>query len=353
VTVSYKQEREHALAKTALALMGECDVTPTPENFELFYAYSSGANQAISRTMGDMISNHRPFTAAVLSDLRSRHLPGGRTEQVMESLSSGMTDALALVLAKLEAAEKDAGEYGRALTRAHGELADERSPAELKTLLNSLKGATAAMEQRTKSLEAELQKSSREVNTLRAQLDDVRKESLTDPLTGVANRKAFDTELECAIQDSKATGRAVSLFMCDIDHFKQFNDSFGHQTGDQVLRLVANCLSENVKGRDTAARYGGEEFGVILRQTAVENAIRLAEQIRAGVEGKTLIKKSTGDVLGKITISIGVAQFAKGDDATSLIRRADDCLYRAKNAGRNRVIGEADLPRAPSRTAAA
>ncbi len=170
----------------------------------------------------------------------------------------------------------------------------------------------------------------------------MRKESLTDPLTGVANRKAFDTDLNSAIAEARTNGEKLSLFMCDIDKFKSFNDTWGHQTGDQVLRLVANCLSENVKGRDTAARFGGEEFAVIVRQAGVEAAVVLAEQIRGHVQGKKLVKKSTGDVLGSITISIGVAELAPGEAAASLIQRADACLYRAKHAGRNCVIGDND-----------
>jgi diguanylate cyclase len=169
----------------------------------------------------------------------------------------------------------------------------------------------------------------------------VRKESLTDPLTGVANGKAFDTAMETALL-ALAEGENVSLMMCDIDHFKKFNDSFGHQTGDQVLRLVANCLSDNVKGRDTAARYGGEEFAVLLRGTALADATHIAEQIRESVEGRKLVKKSTGDILGTITISIGVAQFVPGDTAETVIRRADACLYGAKQNGRNLVLSQND-----------
>jgi diguanylate cyclase len=137
-------------------------------------------------------------------------------------------------------------------------------------------------------------------------------------------------------------GEAVTLLLCDIDHFKNFNDTWGHQTGDQVLRLVAHCLSENVKGRDTAARYGGEEFAVLLRGTGLEAATMVANQIRTTVETKKLVKKSTGDILGAITISIGVAQFAPGETAESAIRRADSCLYGAKHSGRNLVINQND-----------
>ena len=187
-----------------------------------------------------------------------------------------------------------------------------------------------------------LQRSSEQVNELKGKLDDVRKESLTDPLTGAANRKAFDNALSEALSAAQESSEPVSLLMCDIDHFKKFNDSWGHQTGDQVLRLVASCLSDNVKGKDTAARYGGEEFVVILRNTPLAGAVRVADQIRTTVESKKLIKKSTGDILGTITISIGVSQFMNGESADALIRRADACLYGAKHAGRNLVVGQDD-----------
>ena len=348
----YKQEREQALAKTALALMGECDVIPTPDNFELFYAYASGDNPAIARIVGDMIAAKKAFTPAILTEIRKRCLTTARAQNTMDSVGANMTNALAAALAKVEAAGKDASDYSRTLSAATGELKGGQTPAELQKVLTTLRSATGEMETRAKSLESELQKSSAEIAQLKAQLDDVRKESLTDALTGIANRKAFDHELQAAIDEALKNDEPMALFMCDIDRFKQFNDTWGHQTGDQVLRLVGNCLSENVKGRDTAARYGGEEFAVILRKAALANAIKLAEQIRTGVESKKLVKKSTGDILGKITISIGVAEFAKGETPASLIQRADACLYRAKNSGRNCVIGEND-PRFTAQTNAA
>ena len=131
-------------------------------------------------------------------------------------------------------------------------------------------------------------------------------------------------------------------YSCAISTASRCSTTWGHQTGDQVLRLVAHCLSENTKGRDTAARYGGEEFAVIVRHAGVADAVKLADQIRLNVERKRLVKKSTGDILGTITISIGVAEFVGGETAASLIQRADNCLYRAKHAGRNCVIGDND-----------
>jgi diguanylate cyclase len=339
----HRQEREQALAKTAIALMGDCNVTPTPDNFELFYVYASGENPVIAHVLGEFIGMRRPITPPVLRELRARCMMRDRTEAAVEDLGKGIGETLDAVLGKLEAAGKDAKDYGQALSVASGELHDDHSPDALRKLVDGLLGATQAMETRTRNLETELQRSSSQVNELKTQLEDVRKESRVDPLTNIPNRKSFDTELQSAIEDAVANGTPVTLLMCDIDNFKRFNDTWGHQTGDQVLRLVANCLSENVKGRDTAARYGGEEFAVILRQTNLDGAIKLAEQIRGHVEGKKLVKKSTGDILGTITVSIGVAQLNASDHADLLVQRADTCLYRAKHSGRNRVVGENEL----------
>ena len=315
----------------------------TPDHYELFYVYVAANNPALSKTIESMIAQKASFTPAALQDLCQRYLTRERAAQTMEEVGSGISGMIDAVMSKLEKAGKDAGEYGRALSAASGELGGNQSPAAVAKMIDRLVGATKAMEVRTKALETELQRSSNQVTELKTQLDTVRKESRLDPLTGVANRKAFDLELQAAITDARESGIPVALMMCDIDHFKRFNDTWGHQTGDQVLRLVSNCLSENVKGRDTAARYGGEEFAVILRQTELVGAAKLANQIRANVENKKLVKKSTGDILGTITISVGVAELRKNDTAELLVQRADRCLYKAKNSGRNKVVSEAEL----------
>jgi len=349
----FNNNREQAFAKTALALMWGAGVPATPDNFELFYAYASGENPAIAQVMGAIINSKRPITPELLTDLRLRCLSGARVAQAMESLGGNMGSLIDDVLGKLENSARDTANYKNTLSAATGELGDERSPADLRKLVDGLIAATRAMEQRTKSLEGELQASSQQVSELRSKLADVRKESMTDPLTHIANRKAFDEAVRVAVEAVAKEGEEVSLLLCDIDHFKLFNDSWGHQTGDQVLRLVASCLSENTKGRDTAARYGGEEFAVLLRRTGLQAATKVADQIRGTVETKKLVKKSTGDILGAITISIGVAQFGSGEAAEAVIRRADACLYGAKQHGRNLVVNENDTRMAALETSAA
>ena len=156
------------------------------------------------------------------------------------------------------------------------------------------------------------------------------------------SRKFFDSALARAMAEARKNAQPLSLLMMDIDHFKSFNDKFGHLTGDQVLRLVALVVKQNVKGQDVAARYGGEEFVVALPDTALKAALTVAEHVRHAVMNKELMKRSSGERLGRVTISIGVAAFRPADTAQTLIERADICLYVAKRHGRNRVMNEID-----------
>jgi diguanylate cyclase len=337
-------DRAQAFAKSALALMVERNVTPSPKNYELFYTFVAGENPAIARVFGDLIDARKPFTPEVLQDLHGRFFADAHVERAVDDAGEDLTKLVNDVVSRLGVAKDDAVAYGRTLSNASGELGADHTPEDLRKLVGGLISSTKVMETRAKALEADLEKSSQQVTELKSKLDDVRKESLTDPLTGLANRKCFDAELDRAIAQARESGEPLTVCMIDIDRFKVFNDKWGHQTGDHVLRLVSHCLSENVKGRDTAARYGGEEFVIVLPQTTLSDGVGLANKIRAAVEAKKLVKKSTGDVLGTITISVGAAQLGPHDTAASVTERADTCLYAAKNSGRNRVVSDADAP---------
>ncbi len=164
------------------------------------------------------------------------------------------------------------------------------------------------MEKNSRDLESKLEDSKNQIASLKDRLDEVRSESRTDALTGIPNRKYFDEKFAAETANASETQEELCLVVADIDHFKKFNDNHGHQTGDQVLKLVAKLLSANIKGRDMAARFGGEEFTILLPQTNLRAAVTVADQIRERVRTKELIKKSTNENLGTITLSLGVAR---------------------------------------------
>jgi diguanylate cyclase len=232
--------------------------------------------------------------------------------------------------------------YNASLTCASEKLSAAADREQVMKVVDTLVKTTHEMRDTTRALEQRLTLSKTEISNLQQSLEAIRAESLTDPLTGLGNRKYFDRSIDTAIETALASGEPLSLLMFDIDYFKSFNDSYGHLTGDQVLRLVGMSLKQSIKGQDITARYGGEEFAVVLPSTALRQALTVADHIRRAVMSKELKKKSTGEILGRVTISVGVSMLKPGDDADSLIERADACLYAAKRAGRNRVVCEAD-----------
>jgi len=346
--------RAEALAHDALAWMAQRRVPPTAQNYEVILGYVGGENAELKATIDGLSARDCRFDPSVMASLHDQYFRIRRESEELTELSGKISSELGSLVKLLNTAGRDQSAYGSALSKASGELVrPDLSESRIKNLIDHVVQATHAMEVRSKTLEDQVKTSSQEVAQLRVHLESVRREALTDTLTGVPNRKAFDSELKRAMEQAAETGEPMSLLMCDIDHFKKFNDTWGHQTGDQVLKLVANCISENVKGRDTAARFGGEEFAVVLPQTELADAVRLAYQIRSKVESKKLVKKSNGDILGVITISIGVAQYAMKEGAEGLIQRADACLYAAKRTGRNRVMSGQDLAAAKSKKASA
>ena len=158
-------------------------------------------------------------------------------------------------------------------------------------------------------------------------------EARTDVLTGLANRRAFDDKVAACFEEFQRSRRPFALILGDIDHFKNFNDAHGHQTGDEVLRGTARVLSESARGSDFVARYGGEEIAIVLPGTGADDAIAALERARQAVES-ACFHAPNGEL--KVTMSFGAAELLRGEEASSLIRRADAALYAAKEAGRNR-----------------
>ena len=175
---------------------------------------------------------------------------------------------------------------------------------------------------------------------LRDRLDHSLEMAVTDPLTGLHNRRYMAGQLEPLTQHAARGGAPASVLLLDIDHFKAINDTFGHDAGDEVLREFAVRLATNVRAVDLPCRYGGEEFVVIMPETRIEDAQRIAERIRAQIAGAPF-RVLGGEAL-TVTISVGVAATGgEGDSPETLIKRADEALYNAKQSGRNKVIAKA------------
>ena len=337
-------EEAQTLAETALAHMIRNKIAATPDHFEIWFAYAAGTNSDLTKSVEEVIAKGEGFTAGDTERLTEQFSTDAKLARAMEEMGQEMDATMNRVAKDLKDAGQNTSDYGDALSDASGKMTKASDPKAMQAMIDELVAATENMESHSRVLETRLQESTAEVDKLRTNMEAVRTESLTDKLTGLPNRRAFDESLRFAQDDAVDTKQPMSLLIGDIDKFKLFNDTYGHQTGDQVLKLVSHCLKQTVKGKDTAARYGGEEFAVILPGTSLQQALLVAEQIRMLVESKKVVKRSTGESLGTITLSLGAAELKPGEDVTQLIERADTCLYAAKNAGRNRVCGENELP---------
>jgi diguanylate cyclase len=227
--------------------------------------------------------------------------------------------------------------YSEALSHAREQLPDDLKPDKVRLVVSYLMIENENMRTRTTELQGNLEKSQRQIERLKSNLAAAEAQGLSDPHTGLKNRRSFDITLAAEIAAARSGSNPLSLVMADIDHFKSVNDRYGHPAGDDVLKWFSKILSNNMKGRDTVARYGGEEFAIILPQTSLENAATLAGQIRNHLEAQLWKKPGAPNTMLKITASFGVAQLHDGEGTSGLIQRADAKLYESKVGGRNRV----------------
>jgi len=337
-----EHERTMAFCEIALGQIKALRQAATPRNYEIWYAYATGYQPSLNQKINETLQQSGGLSEKDLETIYETYLSPTRLTERIDKVGNQVMGEIEQVMAMIDAAAGSASSYTESLADMSQKLGSSKDREGLRTIVESLVQTAKEMEVSNQKLEERLHASKQEIDELQINLEAVRTESLTDPLTQLANRKFFDNTLEQAIADARANNEPLSLLMTDIDHFKNFNDSFGHLTGDQVLRLVAMSVKQNVKGQDTAARYGGEEFAIVLPNTVLRSAITVADHIRRAVMTKELMKRSTGEHLGRVTISVGVATWHKNDSAQTLIERTDTCLYAAKRHGRNRVMCETD-----------
>jgi diguanylate cyclase len=342
-------ERTFVFAEMALQQIKALRQPAVPRNFEIWYQYATGYTPALNRAINDALAQNGTLSDADIDQIYNTYLSPNRVGDRLDTLGTRMAGEIKQVLDTIDTAAGSANSYSASLADASQELQGASSTlqsdnvsAALRAVIERLVAGAKEMESSNKKLEARLSASRQEIEQLQRNLDTLRNESVTDPLTMLANRKFFDAELRKFVAEAKTSGEPLTLLLSDVDNFKIFNDRFGHLTGDQVLRLVASSVKRNVKGEAVAARYGGEEFAIALPKMGLRPALTIAEYIRRAVMNKELMKRSSGERLGRITVSIGVAQLSPADTPQSLIERADRCLYAAKRGGRNRVIAEND-----------
>lgn len=334
----YHEGREESaeLLRMLLPLMSRHTAAFTPLSYAVWYEYVSGTNLALKSAVDEMTAGGRLLNDADIEQLFDRHVALRDIESSMH-MRAQMQQVIERVNTVASAASIEVTQYSRGLDEYHKQLLrEDLDHASMAGLVQSLLGDTNRIRSRAGDIQENLQGSTQEVVRLREQLEMAQGLALTDPLTGLLNRRGFE---RLAKQIQKEGIERCSAMLFDIDHFKAINDQHGHLLGDRVLAAVAQVIRDCVSDKGKVVRMGGEEFAVVLPGVTASNAMDLAERIRAAVEQGRICRqdRDRDEAIGGVTVSVGVAVRVDGEQFVTLMERADRAMYKSKQDGRNRI----------------
>lgn len=330
-----------SVAKNIILETAKYSIPLTPENYHIWFDYFIGSNKELETDINELINSNIPFTNDINQKLYTKHFSKDKND--LKNIHKKTIKILQQFMLTTLSTKDLTLDYSDKMEKYNNKIKNIEEPEEIQHVIEDIINDTNNMAKYSKQLNDKIEALNSKIYNLNKKLEETKREVLIDALTGLNNRKAFDSKLSKLFDKFIQNEDSFSILMLDIDYFKKFNDTYGHQVGDEVLRIVGSHLRENLKGKDFPSRYGGEEFIVILPNTAIQKAKIVAEIIRNEISNIRLKMKKTGKTLGDITVSIGVSETRKGDTSTSVVERADSALYFAKNSGRNNVKSEEDI----------
>ena len=334
-------DQAQLLGEAAMQSMALHGVDSTPANFAVWFHFHMGEPQALKQTIDVLLANKRAIDKVVCQDLFAMYVSASKDGA---SFDVERTDRLTSIVDAAQRFLATAITDNKEQLQTLDGIADQVTPgADPRALIQQLVNELSQASKRATNLEESFAATSKELDQVRKSFSQAEQQAHTDELTGLANRRSLNQFLRSAQARAMENGEPLSVLLFDIDHFKSFNDSYGHQVGDQVLRLVAKILQQAVREQDLAARYGGEELMIVLPGTQLSTAVAIGERIRTTLAGRTLRRRLTGEPLCTVTTSVGAAQFRPGESFDAMVSRCDAALYAAKTAGRNRTVDETML----------
>lgn len=339
--MSTANNAERSAATFAMKRLELHNIPPSPDNYTVWYHYALGKNEALKTEIDKMIGQNVPITALACTSLYQRFFGAEKNQKIADDAATTAQKMLKDVLTAVNNFSGETQNYNKDLGNYIDNISKDYGGGDVQEIIKDLVGHTVNLKKSGEMMNQRLEESKVEIEKLRQNLQQATQEAEKDALTGLFNRRAFERLLAEHMSVAQEQKLDLCLVMLDVDHFKKFNDTYGHLLGDEVLKIVARTLTDTLKGRDVVARFGGEEFVVVLPTTPLEGAMRVADVIRQSIANKELKRKDTGQNFGQITVSLGVSGYRRGvDDIPKLIKRADEALYEAKRMGRNRVSRE-------------
>ena len=306
----------------------------TPRNLALAHAIKTGSDLWLCEKLAERERSGQPLTQAWLDK-----------EAVAAGDHAAMRDTLARMMESLEGAIQrferstqrataTTGEFRSEVAQQFAQLSADRPDRPSRRLVD----ISQAMLQTLQRIDTEMQRSQSETAALRSSLEQARADAYNDHLTRLPNRRAFEECFGRFHAEARASGEPLFVAICDIDHFKSVNDRFGHETGDSLLRAIAEMLRQVASSNCFVARHGGEEFVLLFRACECEQAVARIEGAQQALRRRRFVARRTGEAVGVITFSAGLADVLAEEDPRSALARADGALYRAKELGRDRVV---------------
>jgi len=334
-------DKIYSYLRLALPLMTKHGIPVTPENYTIWYKYVSGADSELRKTIDTMMANGGAFSPETNDELFRRFCPE-KTEAELRRIRQDLQIVLITLHQQVVDLSDQTEEYESFVTNSVNLLYETASLEDLRNVIREIINKTKALGKFNKTLKHKVDETANAMEALKSDFEKIRAEAFMDFLTVIPNRKAFDNALNVCIGGTEMDIRDLSLLLIDIDNFKNFNDTYGHLTGDEVLKFVALKIKDSVRGKDFVARFGGEEFAVLLPNTSLQGAESVAENIRKFFAQAMLKTSASTTPLGTLTVSIGVARYRSGEPPEQFVKRCDQALYAAKKSGRNRIVSERD-----------
>jgi len=327
--------------KKVIPMMSNYQIPFTPVNYAIWYCYAVGKNPEFNLRLDNILNDYGtcPANKAKLlfdeflsdKDLALFHEISSNFQETIDEVKSGIDDTL-----------NNSKSFSTLLSECNSGLYQfknnsEESYDEILNIVDQLSSQSLLMQTNAQSFQQKLELAYAEITYLKEALLTTKKTACIDSLTGLYNRGSFDEDINSFCLDGASPDSLSTLIFMDIDHFKQFNDDFGHQKGDDVLKVVANKLTNACQEPAKAYRYGGEEFCVLSKFTSLSAAFEFAEKIRKSIAKLSVKAKGSGKSVRFISASFGIAFYNKDKVIESFIERADKALYLAKDKGRNRT----------------
>ena len=342
--MNYIEEKTKAgeYLRLALAYIAKHNLPANPVNYTVWYEYVSGKNMKLKRAVDQSLEKQTLLDNNNVEGLYQKYVADG-DRIVISKLLTKISLMLKDITSHVLETDGDLSGHGRNL----GELATQINQVsdynEIKDIVDLMIVETKELVKSGKRLQNRMKVSSEDLKQLQQELEKSQQEAQTDALTLLINRRGLEKIFELERIRAKQNDAPFSIIMVDIDHFKRINDSFGHLVGDSLLRSLARMFKDALRKKDTAARYGGEEFLILLPETGIEGAKAVGQKISSALSTKEWKLKGNGKSMGRITVSMGIARYKLNEPGETLVKRADDALYLAKNKGRNQIITEKEI----------